>query len=74
MFKQCIYINRLLFTSMIKAILVVMLKVFSALHEKVMKNLNKHAAPETRAAAGQPWVKGWDDFKRGRDAPISGNQ
>ncbi|EOA14066.1 hypothetical protein CARUB_v10027202mg [Capsella rubella] len=48
--------------------------VFSALHEKVMKNLNKHAAPETRAAAGQPWVKGWDDFKRGRDAPISGNQ
>ncbi|CAA0409003.1 Flavinator of succinate dehydrogenase [Arabidopsis suecica] len=48
--------------------------VFSALHEKVMKNLNKHAAPETRAAAGQPWVRGWDDFKRGRDAPISGNQ
>ncbi|CAN8302360.1 unnamed protein product [Cochlearia groenlandica] len=48
--------------------------VFLALHEKVMKNLNKHAAPETRAAAGQPWVKGWDDFKRGRDAPISGNQ
>jgi len=58
----------------IKTILVVMLKVFSALHEKVMKNLNKHAAPETRAAAGQLWVRGWDDFKRGRDAPISGNQ
>ncbi|CAN6851203.1 hypothetical protein HID58_046611 [Brassica napus] len=48
--------------------------VFLALHKKVMTNLNKHAAPETRAAAGQPWVKGWDDFKRGRDAPISGNQ
>ncbi|XP_013609864.1 PREDICTED: succinate dehydrogenase assembly factor 2, mitochondrial isoform X3 [Brassica oleracea var. oleracea] len=41
---------------------------------KVMTNLNKHAAPKTRAEAGQPWVKGWDDFKRGRDAPISGNQ
>ncbi|KAJ4910003.1 Succinate dehydrogenase assembly factor 2 [Raphanus sativus] len=48
--------------------------VFLALHKKVMTNLNKHAAPETRAEAGQPWVKGWDDFKRGRDAPISGNQ
>ncbi|CAA7052761.1 unnamed protein product [Microthlaspi erraticum] len=48
--------------------------VFMELHEKVMKNLNNHAAPETRAAAGQPWVKGWDDFKRGRDGPISGNQ
>ncbi|CAH2070413.1 unnamed protein product [Thlaspi arvense] len=48
--------------------------VFMALHEKVMKNLNKHAAPETRAAAGEPWVRGWDDFKRGRDAPITGNQ
>ncbi|ESQ43485.1 hypothetical protein EUTSA_v10014773mg [Eutrema salsugineum] len=48
--------------------------VFMALHEKVMKNLNKHAAPETRAAAGEPWVRGWDDFKKGRDAPISGNQ
>ncbi|KAH0859057.1 hypothetical protein HID58_087318 [Brassica napus] len=48
--------------------------VFLALHKKVMTNLNKHAAPKTRAEAGQPWVKGWDDFKRGRDAPISGNQ
>ncbi|XP_010555590.1 PREDICTED: succinate dehydrogenase assembly factor 2, mitochondrial [Tarenaya hassleriana] len=48
--------------------------VFSALHDKVMKNLNKHAAPETRAVPGQPWVKGWDDFKKGRDAPIAGNQ
>ncbi|KAF8109225.1 hypothetical protein N665_0100s0014 [Sinapis alba] len=48
--------------------------VFLALHKKVMTNLNKHAAPETRAAAGHPWVKGWDDFKRVREAPISGNQ
>ncbi|KAF2536520.1 hypothetical protein F2Q70_00004295 [Brassica cretica] len=48
--------------------------VFLALHKKIMTNLNKHAAPKTRAEAGQPWVKGWDDFKRGRDAPISGNQ
>nr|AFJ66223.1 hypothetical protein 34G24.28 [Capsella rubella] len=58
----------------VKSLIHVLNLVFSALHEKVMKNLNKHAAPETRAAAGQPWVKGWDDFKRGRDAPISGNQ
>lgn len=48
--------------------------VFSALHEKVMNNLKSHAAPETRAIPGQPWVRGWDDIKRGRDSPISGNQ
>ncbi|XP_057970319.1 succinate dehydrogenase assembly factor 2, mitochondrial [Malania oleifera] len=48
--------------------------VFSAIHDKVMTNLNSHAAPETRAVAGQPWVRGWDDIKRGRDSPVSGNQ
>ncbi|KAI3886491.1 hypothetical protein MKX03_029908 [Papaver bracteatum] len=48
--------------------------VFSALREKVMGNLENHASPETRAKPGQPWVRGWDDLKRGRDSPISGNQ
>ncbi|KAL5759085.1 hypothetical protein ACOSP7_021696 [Xanthoceras sorbifolium] len=48
--------------------------VFSALHNKVMNNLNNHASPETRATPGQPWVRGWDDFKKGRDSPITGNQ
>ncbi|XP_071725069.1 succinate dehydrogenase assembly factor 2, mitochondrial-like isoform X3 [Rutidosis leptorrhynchoides] len=48
--------------------------VFSALHENVMKNLDKHAAPETRATPGQPWVRGWDDIKKGRDGPVAGNQ
>ncbi|KAF5731010.1 hypothetical protein HS088_TW19G00613 [Tripterygium wilfordii] len=48
--------------------------VFSTLHNKVMNNLNSHAAPETRAIPGQPWVRGWDDIKKGRDGPIAGNQ
>ncbi|XP_060205352.1 succinate dehydrogenase assembly factor 2, mitochondrial [Lycium barbarum] len=48
--------------------------VFSAVREKVMNNLDKHASPETRAVPGQPWVRGWDDIKRARDAPIAGNQ
>ncbi|GAB2269299.1 Succinate dehydrogenase assembly factor 2, mitochondrial [Dionaea muscipula] len=48
--------------------------VFSAIQEKVVNNLNSHAAPETRAIPGQPWVRGWDDFNRGRDSPVSGNQ
>ncbi|XP_019251955.1 PREDICTED: succinate dehydrogenase assembly factor 2, mitochondrial-like [Nicotiana attenuata] len=48
--------------------------VFSAVQEKVMNNLGKHAAPESRAAAGHPWLRGWDDFKKGRDGPIGGNQ
>ncbi|GAB2296502.1 hypothetical protein Dimus_030616 [Dionaea muscipula] len=30
--------------------------VFSAVQTKVMNNLNNHAAPETRAVSGQPWV------------------
>ncbi|XVE56484.1 hypothetical protein DITRI_Ditri04bG0014000 [Diplodiscus trichospermus] len=48
--------------------------VFSAVQEKVLKNLNNHSAPETRATPGQPWVRGWDDIKKGRDSPIAGNQ
>ncbi|KAL3818463.1 hypothetical protein ACJIZ3_004368 [Penstemon smallii] len=48
--------------------------VFMAVREKVTKNLDNHAAPETRATPGQPWVRGWDDFKKGRDTPITGNQ
>ncbi|KAI3833659.1 hypothetical protein MKW92_041908 [Papaver armeniacum] len=39
--------------------------VFSALREKVMGNLENHASPETQATSGQPWVRGWDDLKRG---------
>lgn len=48
--------------------------VFTALHDKVMNNLNTYSAPETRAMPGQPWVRGWDDIKKGRDGPIAGNQ
>ncbi|XP_043703852.1 succinate dehydrogenase assembly factor 2, mitochondrial [Telopea speciosissima] len=48
--------------------------VFRAVHDKVMNNLNSHSAPETRALPGKPWVRGWDDMKKGRDSPISGNQ
>ncbi|KAK9187919.1 hypothetical protein WN944_019318 [Citrus x changshan-huyou] len=48
--------------------------VFSALHNKVMNNLNSYASPQTRSEPGQPWVRGWDDFKKGRDSPLSGNQ
>ncbi|KAL3725595.1 hypothetical protein ACJRO7_030601 [Eucalyptus globulus] len=48
--------------------------VFSAVQKKVMNNLNSHSAPETRALPGQPWVRGWDDIKKGRDGPITGNQ
>lgn len=48
--------------------------VFIAVRTKVMSNLDSHASPETRATTGQPWVRGWDDFKKGRDSPIVGNQ
>ncbi|XP_042500470.1 succinate dehydrogenase assembly factor 2, mitochondrial-like [Macadamia integrifolia] len=48
--------------------------VFSAVRDKVMNNLDSHSAPETRALPGQPWVRGWDDTKKARDSPISGNQ
>ncbi|KAI7988965.1 hypothetical protein LOK49_LG13G02354 [Camellia lanceoleosa] len=41
--------------------------VFSALREKVLNNLKNHAAPETRATPRQPWLRGWDDFKKGRN-------
>ncbi|XP_020106821.1 succinate dehydrogenase assembly factor 2, mitochondrial-like isoform X1 [Ananas comosus] len=40
--------------------------VFSAVRSKVIQNLDKHAAPETRSSPGRPWVRGWDD-KRGVD-------
>lgn len=48
--------------------------VFTAVRDKVMNNLNSHAAPETRATPGQPWVRGWDDIKKGPGGPIAGNQ
>jgi succinate dehydrogenase flavin-adding protein (antitoxin of CptAB toxin-antitoxin module) len=48
--------------------------VFSEVRSKVMNNLENHASQDTRAIAGQPWVRGWDDFKKGKDSPILGNQ
>ncbi|XP_024973390.1 succinate dehydrogenase assembly factor 2, mitochondrial [Cynara cardunculus var. scolymus] len=48
--------------------------VFVEVRSKVMKNLDNCASPQTRAAPGQPWVRGWDDFKKGRDSPMVGNQ
>ncbi|KAK7410977.1 hypothetical protein VNO78_02260 [Psophocarpus tetragonolobus] len=48
--------------------------VFTAVRERVMKNLDSHSAPEVRATPGQPWVRGWDDIKKGQDGPVSGNQ
>ncbi|XP_051136387.1 succinate dehydrogenase assembly factor 2, mitochondrial [Andrographis paniculata] len=48
--------------------------VFVSMRERVSTNLEKHTTPETRATPGQPWVRGWDDFKKGRDSPITGNQ
>ncbi|KAL3529040.1 hypothetical protein ACH5RR_008362 [Cinchona calisaya] len=48
--------------------------VFVDVHKRVMNNINSHASPETRATSGQPWVRGWDDFKKGRDGPVVGNQ
>lgn len=47
--------------------------VFSALHEEVLKKLNAYSSPETRAAPGQPWVRGWND-KRSLGGPVAGNQ
>ncbi|KAG4173117.1 hypothetical protein ERO13_A11G038833v2 [Gossypium hirsutum] len=47
--------------------------VFSAGQGKVLKNLN-HSAPETRATPGQPCVRGWDDFQKGHDVPITGGE
>lgn len=48
--------------------------VFTEVRSKVMNNLDNYASPHTRATPGQPWVRGWDDFKKGRDSPIVGNQ
>lgn len=48
--------------------------VFIEVRSKVMNNLDNYASPQTRATPGQPWVRGWDDFKKGRDSPIVGNQ
>ncbi|XP_057422255.1 succinate dehydrogenase assembly factor 2, mitochondrial [Lotus japonicus] len=48
--------------------------VFAAIKEKLMKNLDSHAAPEVRAMPGQPWVRGWDDIKKGPGGPVTGNQ
>ncbi|CAL4959099.1 unnamed protein product [Urochloa decumbens] len=48
--------------------------VFTAIKSKVTDNLTKHASPETRSTPGQPWVRGWDDIKNGKDAPKYGNQ
>ncbi|XP_020974905.1 succinate dehydrogenase assembly factor 2, mitochondrial isoform X2 [Arachis ipaensis] len=58
----------------IRALVHVLDLVFAAMHERVMKNLESHSSPETRATPGQPWVRGWDDIKKGRDGPIAGNQ
>ncbi|KAL6654738.1 hypothetical protein ACP70R_008203 [Stipagrostis hirtigluma subsp. patula] len=48
--------------------------VFSAIKSRITENLTKHASPETRSTPGQPWVRGWDDIKNGRDGPKYGNQ
>ncbi|PWZ28669.1 hypothetical protein Zm00014a_043001 [Zea mays] len=48
--------------------------VFAAIKSKVTDNLTKHASPETRSTPGQPWVRGWDDIKKGKDGPKYGNQ
>ncbi|XP_076960270.1 succinate dehydrogenase assembly factor 2, mitochondrial-like [Bidens hawaiensis] len=48
--------------------------VFTEVRSKVMHNLDNYASQQTRATPGQPWVRGWDDFKKGRDSPIVGNQ
>ncbi|KAI9079675.1 hypothetical protein K1719_038296 [Acacia pycnantha] len=48
--------------------------VFVAVREGVKTNLDSHAALETRATPGQPWVRGWDDIKKGQDGPVAGNQ
>ncbi|KAK9050617.1 hypothetical protein SSX86_030414 [Deinandra increscens subsp. villosa] len=48
--------------------------VFNEVRSKVMYNLDNYASQQTRATPGQPWVRGWDDFKKGRDSPAVGNQ
>lgn len=63
-----------LFSSVHSCLNSLLLQVFNAVRDKVMNNLNTHTSPETRAMPGQPWVRGWDDFKKGRDSPVMGNQ
>ncbi|RWW11428.1 hypothetical protein BHE74_00039684 [Ensete ventricosum] len=58
----------------IRALMDVLDLVFCAIQSKVMSNLNSHAAPETRANPGQPWVRGWDDKKGVEGGPKYGNQ
>lgn len=48
--------------------------VFAAVQEGVMKNLDSHSSPETRATPGKPWVRGWDDIQKFRGGPSAGNQ
>ncbi|XP_071733396.1 succinate dehydrogenase assembly factor 2, mitochondrial-like [Rutidosis leptorrhynchoides] len=48
--------------------------VFTEVRSKVMNNLDSYASPQTRATPGESWVRGWDDFKKGRDSPVVGNQ
>ncbi|KAL6177720.1 hypothetical protein ACLB2K_049244 [Fragaria x ananassa] len=48
--------------------------VFTAVRNKVTNNLDSYAAPETRATPGNPWVRGWDDIKKYKGGPITGNQ
>ncbi|XP_045823329.1 succinate dehydrogenase assembly factor 2, mitochondrial [Trifolium pratense] len=48
--------------------------VFTAVREVVMKNLDSHSSPETRATPGQPWVRGWDDIQKFKGGPSTGNQ
>ncbi|XP_011623462.1 succinate dehydrogenase assembly factor 2, mitochondrial isoform X2 [Amborella trichopoda] len=57
----------------IKALVEVLDLVFSAVHTKISGNLKSYASAETRAAPGQPWVRGWDD-KRGLGTTPFGNQ
>ncbi|KAL6890254.1 hypothetical protein ACP4OV_009017 [Aristida adscensionis] len=48
--------------------------VFASIKSRITENLTKHASPETRSTPGQPWVRGWDDIKRGKYGPKYGNQ
>ncbi|XP_002973356.2 succinate dehydrogenase assembly factor 2, mitochondrial [Selaginella moellendorffii] len=49
--------------------------VFACIQKQISGNLENHAAVETRAKPGQPWVRGWDDFKKtGPNNAFLGNQ
>ncbi|KAJ7534276.1 hypothetical protein O6H91_13G087400 [Diphasiastrum complanatum] len=47
--------------------------VFQAIKKQVSDNLCMHSSPDTRATPGQPWVRGWDDFRK-IGGPQIGNQ